>query len=233
VIKSALVKLFGTLHVCLLAAIALVGVVLSVACRRALVSSRAVRMTLGYGLAINELIWWVFRYSHEGFRFPVNLPLQLCDVTLWMTVIACITLARFAVEFAYFGGMAGAGMALLTPDLWSPWPTYPAIYFFVVHGGIVVGAAVLVFGRIAPLHHGAVWRAFGVLLAYAVAVGTFNQVFGTNYMYLCKKPANASILDALGPWPMYLVAGAAVGLALFWVLWLPARSKPEASAAAA
>jgi len=56
-------------------------------------------------------------------------------------------------------------MALLTPDLWEPWPRYPAIYFFVAHGGIVVGIAVLVLGRLAPLRQGAVWRAFGMLLA--------------------------------------------------------------------
>lgn len=191
------------------------------------------RLAIGYGLAVNELIWWAFRYSHEGFRFPVNLPLQLCDVTLWTTVIACISLARLAVEFAYFGGIAGAGMALLTPDLWSPWPTYPSIYFFLAHGGIVVGAAVLVFGRIAPLEAGAVWRAFGALVLYALAVGCFNLMFGTNYMYLCKKPANASLLDSLGPWPVYLICGAAVGLALFWLLWLPARPKRRTSAAAA
>lgn len=224
--------LFGILHLSLLTTIAAIGIALSVACRRGIVSTRTVRLGIGYGLAVNELIWWAFRYSHEGFRFPVNLPLQLCDVTLWMTVIACISLARFAVEFAYFGGIAGAGMALLTPDLWSPWPTYPSIYFFLAHGGIVIGAAVLVFGRISPLQPGAVWRAFGVLLTYAVAVGCFNLIFGTNYMYLCRKPANASLLDSLGPWPVYLLWGAAVGLALFWLLWLPARPKPRMSAAA-
>ena len=35
-----------------------------------------------------------------------------------MTVAACLTLKPWIVEFDYFAGMAGAGMALLTPDLW-------------------------------------------------------------------------------------------------------------------
>ena len=86
----------------------------------------------------------------------------------------------------------------LTPDLWSPWPTYPAVYFSLAHGGIVIGAAVLVYGRIAPLRAGAVWKPFGWLVAYAAVVGTFNAIFHTNYMYLREKPGNASLLDALG-----------------------------------
>jgi hypothetical integral membrane protein (TIGR02206 family) len=190
--------------------------------RRQLISSRFVRLALGLSLAVNEVIWWIYRYSHEGFRFPLNLPLQLCDMSMWATVVACVTLLPAVVEFAYFAGIAGAGMALLTPDLWSPWPTYPAVYFFLAHGGIVIGAAILVYGGIAPLRAGAVWRAFAMLLGYAAVVGTFNAIFKTNYMYLRQKPGNASLLDALGPWPMYLVAGAAVGLALFWLLWIPA-----------
>ncbi len=185
---------------------------------------RAIRLTLGIGIALNELIWWTFRYAHEGFRFPNNLPLQLCDVTLWAAVIACISLSGTAIEFCYFAGIAGAGMALLTPDLWSPWPTYPAIYFFVAHGGIVIAAVVLVYGRIDRLRAHAVWRAFGLLVAYAMAVGLFNKIFGTNYMYLCTKPKNASLLDTLGPWPLYLAGGAALALSLFFLLWIPTRT---------
>src|SRR4029077_2885944 len=133
----------------------------------------------------------------------------------WMSAFACLTLSTPVVEFAYFGGLAGAGMALLTPDLWSPWPTYPAIYFFVAHGGIVLAVSVLVFGRVAPLREGAVWRAFWMLLGFAAAIGAVNAMAGTNFMYLCRKPKNASLLDSLGPWPMYLVAGAAVAFGLF------------------
>jgi len=217
--------LFGPLHLTLLAATVSIIVTLCRLLRAGRISPTAVRLTLGYGLAVNELIWWGYRYGHEGLRFPVNLPLQLCDAAVWATVLACTTLIPGIVELAYFAGLAGAGMALLTPDLWSPWPGYPAIYFFLAHGGIVIGAAVLVYGRIAPLRAGAVWRAFGWLLGYAAAVGTFNAIFKTNYMYLRQKPGNASLLDALGPWPVYLVAGGAVGLALFWLLWLPARPK--------
>lgn len=213
---------FGWVHGLLLLVTVVASAVLALLCRYERLPYRAVRLALGYGLAGNELIWWVFRYSHEGVHLA-NLPLQLCDVTLWVSIVACLTARELTIEFAYFAGLAGAGMALLTPDLWSPWPSYPAIYFFVAHGGIVIACAVLVFGRVAPLRTGAVWRAFGLLVAYATGLGAFNAVFRTNYMYLCRKPQNLSLLDWFGRWPIYLGGGGAVGLALFWLLWLPVR----------
>ena len=214
--------LFGSIHLALLIGIAAAATALARMCRRQRLPFRTARLALGYVLAGNELIWWAFRYSHEGLRLA-NLPLQLCDVTLWATVAACLTAIPALIEFAYFAGVAGAGMALLTPDLWSPWPSYPAIYFFIAHGGIIVACAVLAFGSHAPFRRGAVWRVFAMLAAYALAVGIFNAVFGTNYMYLCHKPRNPSLLNLLGPWPVYLAAGALVALALFGILWLPVR----------
>lgn len=152
------------------------------------------------------------------------MPLQLCDITVGATVLACLTLKPWIVEFDYFAGIAGAAMALVTPDLWTPWPSYPAIYFFIAHGGIAIGIAVLVFGRIARLREGAVWRAFRLLLVYAALVGAFDAIFGANYMYLRAKPGNATILNLLGPWPGYIAAAALFALGLFWLLWLPVRS---------
>src|SRR5688572_21137309 len=108
--------LFGALHLSLLTIILAMCVILPLAVRRNWLAGRVLRLLIGWVVAVNELIWWWYRYSHEGFRFPHNMPLQLCDVTLWMTVLACLTLWRPAVEFAWFGGIAGAGMALLTPD---------------------------------------------------------------------------------------------------------------------
>jgi len=216
------VRIFGMLHLALLAAIAVAAFVISLLCRRGWVPKRAARLTLGWALAINEIIWWAYRYSHEGIRLS-NLPLQLCDLTLWGAVLACLTLSPAIIEFTYFAGLAGAGMALLTPDLWSPWPSYPAIYFFLGHGGIVIAAVLLVFGGISSLRPGALLRVFGYLLACAAVIGAVNAALGTNYAYLCHKPTHASLLDLLGPWPVYLLAGAAVSLGLFWLLSLPVR----------
>ncbi len=212
------------IHILLLLVIAAAAILLCLLCRRNPARARIVRLFLGYGIAVNEVVWWTFRYWHEGIRLS-NLPLQLCDVTLWAVVVACIFPVGLLVEFAYFAGMAGAGMALLTPDLWSPWPSYPAVYFFVAHGGIVIGAAVLVFGGICPPRRGAIWRAFGLLIGYATLVGACNALLGTNYMYLCRKPGSGSVLDLLGPWPVYLFGGAAAALALFALLSIPLRAR--------
>jgi len=222
------VPLFGAVHLFLLLSIGVIAALLAVACSRGLIAFRITRLIFGYGLALNEVIWWIFRYSHEGFRFPNNLPLQLCDVTVWTTVAACLTLWPRLVEFSYFAGLAGAGMALLSPDLWSPWPSYPAVYFFLAHGGIVIAMVMLVFGGIARLKPGAVWRAFALLIVYAALIGIFDAISGANYMYLRAKPKAVTLLNALGPWPIYIVVALPFALLLFWILWVPARRSAKA-----
>ncbi len=225
-IIRSVVPLFGPIHLALTAAIALVSAALALLSRHGRIRHRPLRLALGYGLAANEVAWWIFRYAHEGVHTG-NLPLQLSDAALWATVAACLTLAPRAVEFAYFAGLAGPGMAILTPDLWTPWPSYPAIYFFVAHGGTVAAVAALVFGRIAPLGRGALRRAIIMLLAFSAFDGAFDALFHTNYMFLRHKPARPSLLDVFGSWPIYLAPALAVALVLFWLLWLPVRPSPE------
>jgi len=40
---------------------------------------------------------------------------------------------------------------------------------------------------------------------YVLAVGVFNQITGSNYLFICHKPDTASIMDVLGPWPIYII----------------------------
>jgi hypothetical integral membrane protein (TIGR02206 family) len=215
--------LFGPVHLLILASVPVVALLLAQASKRSRESARAIRYALGTFLAVNEFVWDAYHLHSGGFRFPAGLPLQLCDATLWVTVLALFTLNPLAFEIAYFGGLGGAGMALLTPDLWAPLASYPTIYFFVAHGLVVACPLMLLWSRQARPRPGAPWRMFVALNAYAVVIGIFNAIFKTNYMYLCNKPASASILDLFGPWPLYLLPGEAAALAIFWLLWLPVR----------
>jgi hypothetical integral membrane protein (TIGR02206 family) len=186
-----------TAHLVILLAVPVTSAVLVALLRQWAAWSRAARCCLGGALAVNELVWYGYRLHEEGFRFPEALPLQLCDLTLWLTVIAALTLNPGVYEIAYFCGLGGSSMALLMPDLWAPFPSYPTIYFFVSHGLVVITRLTLTWSHLVRPRCGSVWRAFAVLNIYTAAIAVFDARFNTNYMYLCEKPPITSVLGPL------------------------------------
>jgi len=214
-------ELFGAAHLLIVAGVAALSVGLAMATRGRHELARRVRWGLGFILIGNEIVWYGFRLQSEGFRFPEALPLHLCDLSLWLTVIAVFSLRPLVFEVAYFGGLGGSGIALLTPDLWAPFPSYPTIYFFLSHGLVVIAVATLAWGRVLQPRPGSVWRAYGLLNLYTLAIAGFNFWFGTNYMYLRSKPAGASLLDFFGPWPVYVLVADVFALGVLLLLGLP------------
>jgi hypothetical integral membrane protein (TIGR02206 family) len=224
----------GATHLAVLAAVPLVAVTLAAVARARSTLARPLSRALAAGIALNELVWYRYALAQGWVDPPHGLPLDLCDVTLWLTVYALATLAPWALEAVYYLGLAGSGMALLTPDLGGvPFPSYPAIQFFLAHGGVVTSALFLVLAGVVRPRPGAWWRAFLGVNGFAAAVALVNARFGTNYMYLCEKPRSGSLLDLLGPWPWYVVAAEVVALGLLFVLSLPFRGGGERRSRAA
>src|SRR5258708_34963354 len=142
---------FGALHFLIIALVPALGFALSR-------GPQWIRLPLGVFLLINEIIWSAFKLRTEGWRFPEGLPIQLCDLTLWLTVIALFTLNQWVFEAAYFIGIAGAGMAIIQPELWAPIASYPSIYFFLAHGGIIISILYLLWAKIARPRPGCLLR---------------------------------------------------------------------------
>ena len=214
---------FGLPHLAILAAVVGSGVALAALARRRPELAPAIRLALAAVIVISALAGFADALATGAVRPPHGLPLDLCDVVLWVAVYALVSARPWALEFAYYLGLAGSGMALLTPDVGAELPSWAAAQFFLTHGGVVAAVLFLVGTGAFHPRPGAWWKVFGWVNAYAAAVALFDAHFGTNYMYLREKPPSASLLDLLGPWPWYVLAAEPVALLLLLALDAPFR----------
>lgn len=176
-------------------------------------------------LVVDEVSWWVFLLGggQPGSKVALSLPLQLCDVAIFVAAAALWTRQQLLAEVTYFWGLAGTIQALLTPDLPQHFPTYPYLQYYIAHGGVVAAALILVIGLRRRPRPWAVARVAGLTVVYAALVGFVDAVTGADYMYLRSKPSSATLLDLLGPWPWYILSAALIAIVLFAILDAPFR----------
>lgn len=214
---------FGPAHLVIVAAVPLGAAGLTAWVRRRPGAAAPVRLGLAAAIVLVELLWSAHAWRAGWLRWPHGLPLDLCDVLVFVTVYALASTRPWALEAVWFLGLAGSGMALLTPDLGPDPSAAAAVAFFVAHGGIVAAALHLAWtGALRP-RPGAWWRVFLGVNAYAALVALFDAAVGANYMYLREKPPSPTLLDLLGPWPWYVLAAEPVALVLLLALDLPFR----------
>ena len=219
-------RLFGADHV---AALALTALAAASSARLAAARPRGgFTRILRYGLALLLLFLDGFEIG-MGIRggwltLERALPLQLCDLAVFLAAYALLTLNRRAAELLYFWAGSASLLAMVTPELRQGFPHWEFLVFFGLHGLVVVASAMLTFGFGLRPRPGAANRVFALTAAYAVVILAVNAVLGTNFMYLARKPATPTLVDWLGPWPLYLLSGAALAYLLFLLLALPFRA---------
>ncbi len=147
-----------------------------------------------------------------------TLPLQLTDVVSLTAIAALGTRRPLLVELTYFWACTAALQAVLTPDLAQSFPDPLYFTYFGYHVGAIVAGTFLVYAVGVYPRPGAVTRVFVATLAWAAVAGTADVITGGNYMYLAWKPAHASLLRVMGPWPWYIAAGAGVALVMLAIV---------------
>lgn len=154
------------------------------------------------------------------------LPLHLCDLAAFAAGFALFSKKPFLLSLTYFWGLAATIQALITPAITIGPPSLPYIHFFVQHFAIVTAALyipiVLKWRPEKPWWKSPI-KIFGVSIIYQGFALLLNTVLKTNFAFASRPPENPSLIDHLGPWPVYLFFMQALALGLYLLLALPFR----------
>jgi hypothetical integral membrane protein (TIGR02206 family) len=163
----------------------------------------------------------VLQLLPDDFDAGTSLPLQLCDLAWMCAIWALWTRNRYATALVYFWGLTLTVQGIITPSLGESFPDPRYFMFWGMHFMTVWAAVYLTFGLKVPV----TWKTyrFAVLTTavWAVTVMVINELSGTNYGYLNGKPSSASLLDVMGPWPVYVVVEVGILIGVWALMTWP------------
>ena len=214
---------FGTAHLAVIALAFALPLALAAMVRKTQnrTFARMVCAVFAAELIATWVLWYWLILSQGWASVATILPLNLCD---WAAIAALVTLIRpneRSYELAWFWSFSGTLQALLTPDLAYGFPDPRFLVFFGFHGGVIASVLYLTVGLGMRPRPRSIPRVIAWSLAYLMLALAANAVFHTNFGYLSAKPAKPSLLDFLGPWPVYLFALVGLGLLFIVLLYSP------------
>ena len=172
----------------------------------------------------------LYQLAPWDFSLSSSLPLALCDIAWIAGAWALWTHHPVPTALVYYWGLTLTVQAIITPSLSETFPDPRYFMFWSMHFLIVWSAVYLTFG----LGLGPGWREYRiallVTLAWAVITYTFDVAVDVNYGYLVRKPGAGSLLDLLGPWPVYVLASLGIlvcGWALITWPWVIRRRQAD------
>ena len=176
---------------------------------------------VAWSLAVAIVLYTMLRWYVGTFDKQEDLPLFLCNLIALAMPFFTRTLNSRVFEVIYFWILGGTLQALITPDLYHPFPHFIYWKYWYVHFGLVyvVLYTIFIFGQRPYLS--SIWKSILWLEVYFVFILIINYLLGSNYCYLNEKPEMGSILDLFGPWPIYILVAQLLLIPVFFLLYLP------------
>ncbi len=172
----------------------------------------------GWLMLLVTFSWMIWGMLPSQWNIDQSLPLHYSDALRLITSLALLTRTGWAVSICYFWGLTLNLQSIITPDLnYFDYPFIEYVVYWFLH--IMAFAVPIVF--VGALGYRPTWRGFGfaylATVAWACLVVGANGLTGANYGYLSRGPEGPSILDLLGPWPLYILWEAVI-IAVVWAL---------------
>lgn len=217
-------ELFGGVHLTLL----LLTVLLAVPViwglrrlRRASAKTTILRIA-GWAVLVLSVMYMVWLMLPANWDLHRSLPLHYSDILRFISAVALIRQPRWAIGICYFWGLTLNTQAMLTPHpSFLVGPSVGFIFYWVLHIAVLLTPLVLIWG----VGHRPRWRDFAVAycaaLLWAALAMTCNAILGTNYAFLNGPPEGVSLIDMLGPWPIYVLWLALLAAAVWALMTWP------------
>ena len=181
-------------------------------------------------LFIMDGYYYIWLVQTGRWDFGSSLPLELCSISLIVTIILLWTGNKKFYSFVFFAGIGGAVQAVATPVLDINFPHFRFFHFFYTHFGIILTALYFTWVKgYRPTFKGVIQTMIilNILLPFLFAI---NFLVEGNYMFLQEKPRGGSLLDYLGPYPWYILSLEFVAFIVFCCLWLLFKKKNRETA---
>ena len=150
------------------------------------------------------------------------LPFHMCDLSEIFLAWFLLGGPKILYKCAFFWGIGGATMAIITPDISHHDLDYA--FFMIGHGMIVIG---IMYATVALNNRPYANDILTVSLITACVLlpinYTINLLLGepANFWYLMAKPAGASLMDAFPEPPYHLLVLTPLAIATFVIIYVP------------
>ena len=218
-------EIFGTVHVLTILSIVLVSIFLPKFYKNKSDEQISLMRKIVAGIIAAHVVISPYKDLYllaEPYDWRETIPLHMCDLSEIFLVWFLLGGPRLLYTCAFFWGLGGATMAILTPDISHHDLDY--IFFMIGHGMIVVGimyATVTLGNR--PYAKDIVQVSLITALVLLPIVYVINLILGepANFWYLIAKPEGASHMDVFPDPPYHLIVTTPLAIAVFYLIYLP------------
>ena len=219
-------ELFGTQHllsllICLVAIIGFPKLFQHQMNSRKILGGKIVAGLLIFHL-VTQPIYDIFLF---GLPWQDELPLHMCDFSSIALIIFLLkdNASKLLFHCAYFWGVIGATMALLTPDLEYALPHVEYIPFFFGHSLIIMAVFYVLIVKQDRPYLSDIPKVIITSSILLIGVYVINVLMGppANFWFLVDRPDGGSLMDYFPDPPMHLVGVIPLGIFLYYVAYLP------------